>query len=149
VTVIGSQGAADALHYSDPDTGLEAKFSMEYTVACGLARDRVGLAAFDDENVDDPAVQAVRERVSFEVDPESGYNPYETTVRIRTTDGQEFERVQDKPPGTPENPLSDAELEEKFLGCVQRAGHSNGEELYERLDDLRQSAEMTPIFELL
>jgi 2-methylcitrate dehydratase PrpD len=149
VTVIGSQGAADALHYSDPDTGLEAKFSMEYTVACGVARDRVGLAAFDDENVDDPTVQAVRERVSFEVDPESGYNPYETTVRIRTTDGQEFERVQDKPPGTPENPLSDTELEEKFLGCVQRAGHSNGEELYERLDDLRQSAEMTPIFELL
>ena len=30
VEVTASQGAADALHYTDPDTGLEGKFSMQY-----------------------------------------------------------------------------------------------------------------------
>ncbi|MFB6171834.1 MAG: MmgE/PrpD family protein [Haloarculaceae archaeon] len=120
VTVTASQGAADALHYPDPDTGLEGKFSMEYVVASAVARDRVGLAAFDDENVGDPAVQRVRERVDFQVDPDLEYNPYRTTVRIETADGA-VERIQEKPPGTPEDPLSAAELESKFRMCVDRA----------------------------
>lgn len=149
VTVVGSQGAADALHYEDPETGLEAKFSMEYTVAAGLALDRVGLSAFDDENVGDPAVQALRERVTFEVDPDSEYDPYQTTVRIRTEDGRTLERVQGKPPGTPENPLTDDELETKFLGCARRAGVSNGEELYGLLEDLRSLEGLGAVFDAL
>lgn len=149
ITVVGSQGAADALHYDDPTTGLEAKFSMEYTVACGAVRDRVGLAAFDDGAVDDPAVQALRERVSFEIDADSEYDPYETTVRVRTGDGRTFERVQEEPPGTPQNPLSDEELEAKFLGCARRAGTENGEELYGLLNDIRELDDVGEVFDAL
>lgn len=137
IEVEASQGAADALHYEDPDTGLEGKFSMEYVVACAVARDRVGLAAFDDENVDDPAVQRVRERVDFRVDPDLEYNPYHTTVRVETADGA-VERVQEKPPGTPEDPLTDTELEEKFRMCVDRATWDvDADAAYRALDTLR------------
>jgi len=139
IRVMASQGAADALHYTDPDTGLEGKFSMEYVVACAVARDRVGLAAFDDELVPDPDVQAVRERVDFEVDPDLEYNPYHTTVRIETRDGV-HERIQEKPPGTPEDPLSAAELEEKFRMCVGRADRAvDADAAFAVLDDLREA----------
>ncbi len=139
IAVSASQGAADALHYPNPDTGLEGKFSMEYTVACAVARDRVGLAAFDDRNVGDPAVQAVRERVTFEVDPDLGYNPYFTTVALETRDGDRHERTQEVPPGTPADPLSDAELREKFEMCLARAGEEDdADTVYERLDALRE-----------
>ncbi|WP_254538524.1 MmgE/PrpD family protein [Halomarina litorea] len=139
ITVSASQGAADALHYPDPSTGLEGKFSMEYTVACAAARDRVGLAAFDDENVSDPEVQAVRERVTFEVDPDLGYNPYFTSVTLETRDGERYERTQEVPPGTPADPLSDAELREKFEMCLARAGRGDDAgAAYDRLDSLRE-----------
>ena len=138
IEVSASRGAADALHYSDPETGLEGKFSMEYTVACAAARDRVGLAAFDDENVDDPDVQAVRERVAFAVDPDLGYNPYFTTVALETRGGERYERTQEIPPGTPADPLSDAELREKFELCLARAnGEYDVEGAYAHFDDLR------------
>jgi 2-methylcitrate dehydratase PrpD len=77
-----SQGAADALHHSDPETGLEAKFSLEYTVASAAVRDRVGLGAFDDEGIRDAGVQRVRERVDYEVDDGLDYDSHEAVVRI-------------------------------------------------------------------
>jgi len=145
ISVTASQGAADALHYADPDTGLEAKFSMEYAVACAVARDRVGLAAFDDANVDDPAVQAVRERVRFEVDPELEYDPYRTTVALATADGATHERTQERPPGTPEDPLSDEKLAEKFRMCVHRGGatEADADAALARLDGLREQERAT------
>lgn len=137
IEVTASQGAADALHYQDPETGLEGKFSMEYTVACAAVRDRVDLAAFDDENVDDPAVQAVRERVTFQVDPDLAYNPYRTSVRLDTAEGT-YERVQDRPPGTPEAPLTEEELRQKFMMCLARASWDvAAAEAYDALDTLR------------
>ncbi|MEE6209904.1 MmgE/PrpD family protein [Salarchaeum sp. III] len=115
-----AQGAADALHHADPDTGLEAKFSMEYTVASAAVRDRVGLTAFDDDAIDDPAVQRVRERVDFAVDDDLHYDSHEAHVRIDTADDS-YERLQENPPGTHDNPLTDAELRAKFDECARRA----------------------------
>lgn len=138
ITVTASQGAADALHYPEPGTGLQAKFSMQYAIASAVARDRVGLAAFEDDAVGDPPVQAVRERVSFEVDPALTYNPYQTTVSIKTTDGDRYQHTQDKPPGTPENPLSDAELRAKFNAVTDHAPPGiDTDRAYDLLDDLR------------
>ena len=138
IEVTASQGAADALHYQDPDTGLEGKFSMEYVVACAVAHDSVGLAAFDDGNVNNPDVQRVRERVDFRVDPDLEYNPYQTTIRLKMVDDT-FERVQEKPPGTPENPLTDSELEAKFRMCVDRATWDvDADAAYWALDTLRE-----------
>ncbi|MCY4729946.1 MmgE/PrpD family protein [Natronomonas gomsonensis] len=138
IIVTASRGAADALHYSDPSTGLEAKFSMQYVIASAVARDRVGLAAFEDDAINNPAVQAVRERVDFEVDPELAYNPYQTMVSIETTASDRYSHTQDRPPGTPENPLSDAELRAKFDAVAAHAPDGiDADRAYDLLDDLR------------
>ncbi|KTG07752.1 hypothetical protein AUR64_02620 [Haloprofundus marisrubri] len=117
VTVTASSGAGDALHHADPDTGLEAKFSMEYAVASGLVRDRVTLATFRDDAIDDPAVQSMRERVEFVVDEELPYDSHEATVRI-DTGTETYERYQENPPGTHDDPLTDEELRAKFEECA-------------------------------
>ncbi len=146
VEVVASRGAGDALHHEDPRTGLEGKFSMEYTVASAIARETVGLAAFDDENVGDPSVQRVRERVDFEVDERLEYGSHETTVRITTTDGDSYEESVEGPPGKHENPLSDAELEEKFRMCGARVFESDTvTELHGRLDDLRSETDVAEL----
>jgi 2-methylcitrate dehydratase PrpD len=120
VDVRAAQGAADALHHRDPDTGLEAKFSMEYTVASAIARDNVGLATFEQEAIEDKSVQRVRERADFAVDDRLPYDSHEALVRIATRDDV-FERRQENPPGTHQNPLSEDELRTKFEECASRA----------------------------
>jgi 2-methylcitrate dehydratase PrpD len=120
IDVRAAQGAADALHHSDPETGLEGKFSMEYAVASGAVHDRVGLDTFDDDAFDDPSVQRVRERVDFCVDETLHYDSHEAVVRIKTT-SETYERRQKNPPGTHNNPLTESELREKFEECVGRA----------------------------
>lgn len=138
VTVTASQGAHDALHHRDPDTGLEGKFSMHYAVAAALATERVDLATFDDANVDDPAVQALRERISFELDESLPYATHEATVRVETAAGDTHERSRADPPGTADNPLSDDELREKFLSCATRRFDADrAATLHEALDGLR------------
>ena len=119
VRVRAAQGAADALHHADPATGLEAKFSMEYTVASGAVRDRVGLETFQDDALADTAVQQVRERVDFAVDESLHYDSHEAVVSIETVHGT-YERRQKNPPGTHDNPLTDSELRRKFAECAGR-----------------------------
>src|SRR5699024_9784245 len=117
IEVRAAQGAADALHHSDPEIGLEGKFSMEYTVASGAVRDRVGLDTFDDDAIDDPSVQQVRERIDFVVNESLHYDSHEAVVRIETTNGT-YERRRKNPPGTYDDPLTESELREKFEECA-------------------------------
>jgi 2-methylcitrate dehydratase PrpD len=136
VAVTASQGAADALHHRDPETGLEAKFSMEYAVASGLVRERVGLDTFRTGAIDDPAVQRVRERVDFAVDESMAYDSHGATVRVETEDGV-HERARADPPGTHGDPLSEERFRAKFeecAGAVLDGGRAAG--LYDTLSAL-------------
>lgn len=120
IEVRAAGGAGDALTYPNPDSGLEAKFSMEHAVASAAVRDRVDLAAFETPAIEDSAVARLRERVEFEVDEELDYDSHEATVRIVTAEGAS-ERRQVNPPGTHDDPLSADELRAKFDECAERA----------------------------
>ncbi|MFC6718222.1 MmgE/PrpD family protein [Natrialbaceae archaeon GCM10025810] len=149
VTVAASRGAADALHHDDPSTGLEAKFSMPYVVARAIV-DRVDLAAFDDENVGDEDVQAVRERVTLTVDEDEPYDSNAARVAVRTRDGETLERYQERPPGTYEDPLSIDELREKFLLCAEYAdGEVRADAALDALDTLRDVPDVSGALEHL
>ncbi len=112
-----SAGATDACEHTDPADGLEAKFSLEYAVASAAVRDRVGLDAFRDAAVDDPAVQRLRERVTVSVDETLPYDAHEAHVRIETAEGT-VERHQADPPWTHGDPPSAAALRGKFDECA-------------------------------
>ena len=56
-----------------PPNGYAAKFATPYCIAAGLVRGGVGLDAFTDDAVRDPAVRALAAKVRYEIDPA---NPY-------------------------------------------------------------------------
>lgn len=141
VQVIAAEGAGDVLAHADPSTGLEGKFSMEYTIARAVATGRVGLAAFDDDEVSDSTVQRLRDRVTFNTDPERPYDWFGGTVTIDLADGQTVSKTREGPPGTHDDPLSDAELREKFVMCADTIGDSDAiAAAYDTLDSLRDHA---------
>jgi 2-methylcitrate dehydratase PrpD len=96
-----------------PQTGLEGKFSVYYASAVAIAEGAAGEKQFSDALVRDPAIVALRDRVTATVDPSVG----EAQVKITMTlnDGRRLEKTVEKVIGSLENPMSDAALETKFL----------------------------------
>ena len=55
-----------------PQTGLEGKFSVYFAAAVAIAAGAAGVKQFSDEWVREPAVVALRDRVTATVDPSIG-----------------------------------------------------------------------------
>ena len=110
---------------SRPTDHLAAKFSMEFCIAILLLRGRAGLTEFRDEVVRDPVVRATIEKVRFEVDPEAdaaGYNNMTSIIRVRLKGCREIEGRAAFAKGSPANPMSEQELRQKFLDCLEAGG---------------------------
>lgn len=115
----------NALIHHRPTDHLAAKFSMEFCMAILLLEGRAGLPEFTDQVVQRPDVRAMVERVRFEVDPEAdsaGYNNMTSIVRVHLRDGRVLEGRAAFAKGSPANPMTDEELRDKFLGCLEAGG---------------------------
>lgn len=105
-----------------PTTAFEAKFSLPYTVAAAFRLGSVRLAAFDDDNLHDPGIRALIDRITLSVDEElDAAFPTQRGARIRVTltDGSVHERHRPTRRGDPELPLTDEELTGKFRELVE------------------------------
>jgi 2-methylcitrate dehydratase PrpD len=127
ITASVSDTHALILRNHRPQTGLEAKFSMEFAMASAIIAGRAGLGEYTDEFVKRPEVQQLMPRVNLETnqnyDPDvSGASVWDQ-VRIDLKDGGrlESERVR-RAKGHAERPLSEAELFEKFRACLDAGG---------------------------
>jgi 2-methylcitrate dehydratase PrpD len=113
----------DKLCYLVPQTGLEAKFSMPYTIARALLDERIGFDTFTDRLVQDEKAQALTRRISMYVHQgienawKMGSRP--VNVRLRFRDGRVLERQVDISKGNPEVALTPAELNVKFEDCAR------------------------------
>ena len=98
-----------------PPNGYAAKFSQPYCIAAGFVLGDAGLDAFTEERVRDPRLTALAAKVRYEIDPHNPY-PREFTghVRVRLRNGDVLEERQAHLRGGAKEPLSRAELEEKF-----------------------------------
>jgi 2-methylcitrate dehydratase PrpD len=110
------------LIYHRPQTGLEAKFSMEYAVAAALHDGRVALASFDDAAVQRPALQAFLDKVHV-TEGEPPMFPRWAELGIRLREGRLLSLRIERLRGSTEHPLSDAELIQKGVDCCA-FGHS-------------------------
>jgi 2-methylcitrate dehydratase PrpD len=105
-----------------PQTGLEAKFSMQFAMAAALVARNVGLRQLTDDFVRRPEVQALFPRVSLEgtaaLKPGSNFAPFDA-VAIATTGGETFRSGPvEYAKGSHERPLSRDELWTKFADCL-------------------------------
>lgn len=113
----------DKLSYHMPATGLEAKFSMEYGVACALVENRVTVESFTDQAVQAAPIQKLLPRIKMFVDEEIerawkiGSRPVH--LRIWLKNGQVLDKKVDISRGNPEFPLTAAELDAKFANCAK------------------------------
>lgn len=101
-----------------PTQVVEAQFSLPFLIATALIRGRVGIA--DVANVDAPDVLALAERIRGESYSEAV--PGWARVTVRHRDGRHA-NLETEPfaLGSPERPLHDAQLQDKFRDCAANA----------------------------
>jgi len=98
-----------------PPNPYAAKFSIPWCLGYALLHGPVGLEAFTDGNVRDAGILAIAGKVSYRVNPQDPYpNEYTGHVRITMRDGRVLEERQPHLRGGHREPLTRAELEEKF-----------------------------------
>jgi 2-methylcitrate dehydratase PrpD len=97
---------------TDPQSGLDAKFSIYYCIAAGIVYGAAGERQFTDAAVRDPQAVALRARVRVHTDP--GIRPEQADLRIWLSDGRVLSRHIEHAIGSLERPMSDAALDAKF-----------------------------------
>jgi len=111
----------DVLRHASPTSGLERKFSMQFCAAAALATGRVDLGSFGDGPVTDTGTRELMGRVRMVVDPKlpDGLNEHAwTRVSVRLRDGRTLDSAPRGASGHPDQPLTDAQLRDKFLACA-------------------------------
>ena len=108
----------DIINNAQPEGEYQAKFSLQYVVAHAVVHDSVRLNAFSPERMNDADVRALMQKIETAADPElsKGYPGQRAAqVEIETVDGRKFAHFQPTRKGDPEMPLTDDELNDKFL----------------------------------
>lgn len=132
---------------TEPRTGLEGKFSIYHVLAVVLTDGAALLDQFTDERVADPALARLRGRIRLHVDPAQAKDS--ATVIATLRDGRTLERHVAHNLGTPDNPMTDQQLEDKFRGLASPVlGGPRTNELaaacwtFVELDDIRKLVEL-------
>ena len=145
-------GSDEALICTDPHTGLEGKFSIEYCAAATLLDGRLTLDTFTDAMVQRPAIRPLMKKVRRDrVEAKGVYSGVVgyTDVMLETTRGNFQTRI-NHAPGSPESPMTANDRAEKFMDCAGRVlGETGARRLLELgqrcadLGDIRELARAT------
>ena len=133
----------------DPINYFAAKYSLPHAAAALILRGNAGYHAFTEEAVRDPAIAAIRRRVTVREDPALNANvprlkPARVTVTL--TDGRQITRLRESARGDFQEPYREDEVRAKFrelAGVVLSPGAvTRVEELVERLDELPRLSDL-------
>jgi 2-methylcitrate dehydratase PrpD len=139
----------------NPSTTYEAKFSLAYCVAAALKYGNASLDSFSadhfgDGGVRDPVIASLLERTTVSVadDLTARYpSAWPTRLRLVRRDGKEIRGGSNYPAGNPENPVTTAQLEQKFANLVApRFGDDVASRALDAVRALDGAADMATVF---
>jgi len=122
-------------------------------VAVAAFKGSIGEADITGECLGNPELQELADRVRLEADPAmSAAFPAEwpADIRVETTDGRAFERHVAYPKGEPEAPMSQTEVEAKFLSLAAEAmPETRARAVIDAVAGLDKAPDLGPLCELL
>jgi len=103
-----------------PQSSIDAKFSLFFTVGIALTKKNVQISDFLPENLKNPAVLDMTKKMKYRLNPSFGpIIPAE--LGIKTNDGRVLSKLIETIYGHPRNPLSKQDLMAKFKDCARYA----------------------------
>ena len=135
-----------------PQSPNEARFHVRYCIA--LAASGYGvIAPAHSENLQEylarPEVIAAYEKIEIQADPASGHY-HHASVHVEGADGVEIIEHNKAPKGSPNNPMDDGEVIEKFLRLATPVlGGSAANAACSSIDDVAKLESIKPLFSML
>lgn len=127
-----------------PNTGMEAKFSLEYCLAAALSEGKISLAQFEDEKVQEKRIRDLLPLISASKDstiPEWG-----SRVRIETVNGQTILHESTQFPGI----TSWNDLKTKFHDCtVPVLGSERSEQVLNMVQQFEKISNISDLVQIL
>ncbi|MCA1958223.1 MAG: MmgE/PrpD family protein [Nitrospira sp.] len=155
---IGSYDVAIEIIGRDPEkwrpaTRETADHSFPYCVAVALLDGKVTLRSFTPKRLSDPAVRALMQKARVVPVPElAGLYPraMPSRITVKTKGGKVYCRQADHPIGHPQRPMTDREIEQKFIRLVGgKMRPSQVERVLETVWGLERIAEINDVMPFL
>jgi len=136
----------------DPKTRETADHSLPYMLAAALQDGSISLATFEEARIRDPKLRPLMNRIKVSENPEftrAFPRAMMNRIEIVTRDGKRLVEQGQYPKGHLENPMTDAEVEQKFRAlCRGSLGEKRSEALLETLWALERQDGLGKVFEL-
>ncbi len=164
ITIIGGTGGTRLLSEPldlkrRPKLSIDGKFSIPFTSAIMMAKGNVTLRDYTADGLQNSAVLAMADRVSYRDDPMNelpigGHSALSRpTVEIQLKSGKTLSCKADGVPGDPRHPASEELLEAKFRDCVSfsalKIPAKNIEQAIASIRNLENLPDVTEIIRLL
>jgi 2-methylcitrate dehydratase PrpD len=147
VTVIGNPLLAARTDRPIISTSGQSQVSVQHAVAAALVTGKAGVEQFGEACVNDPRVVALRGKVAVKRD--ESFATTAAAVEIASADGKVHKLHQRAARGSDDNPMADADLEQKLREAVERViPHNDVAALIEAIwtvDDCADIAKLTAL----
>jgi len=131
-----------------------ALISLPYCVAAMAVDGELTLRQFTEAKISNPDIQALMPKIELQTDPAIDALPatlrYRCNIEVTLNDGQILKRSLVGPKGDPNNRLSAAEMQSKFLdNAAGRFSQAHALDLFERLLHIDMSSDIRDIARLM
>lgn len=143
IDVEGSEKMLSGHGVQHPSDIMMGQYSVPFCVALAFYRNPLDPGVFTESAVHDRDIRSLASRVTLSLsenlnDPASR----ESTVKITLKDGRVLTRHVANVKGTPDLPLDQSELREKFVLLTSRYEQDRMNRLFERLQDLERAEDL-------
>lgn len=129
---------ADVTAKTEPQTGIDGKFSIYHCMAAALVDGACGPDQFSDERVYAKEIVSIRKLTEIRVNPD--FRHEEARVAIYLKNGKKFEAHIPHAGGTPQNPVTDEQLLDKFMSMAPKViGKENAGRLADKIWRLEEA----------
>jgi 2-methylcitrate dehydratase PrpD len=138
-----------------PQSSIDAKYSIPFTVAAAIAKGNVSLKNFTAAGLKDPDVLRMAEKISYQCIPEllSKREKEQPAIQIKTKSGRLYLKQEKIVYGEPEKPMTKEDIITKFRDCVsfslKPTPPDNIEKVIAMIDGLEKVDDVTQIIRFL
>jgi 2-methylcitrate dehydratase PrpD len=142
INIAGNERMARVNNIPAPQDVMLAQYSIPFSVALAVYRDPRDPRSFDETAVHDPDIRALAKLVTMSIVEGQDRRDLTCTVTITLKDGRALTRRVTEFRGTPERPLDQEGLREKFMLLTRHLDRIKMERLFERLQHIEEEKDL-------
>jgi 2-methylcitrate dehydratase PrpD len=149
---VATYGFAANMREPDPANYFAAKYSLPHAAAALVLRGHAGYSAFTEDAIRDPAIAALRRRITVREDPDlSAHVPRLKPARVTVAfaDGRQVTRLRESARGDYQDPYDEGEIRAKFRELaalvLRPGGIAPVEAIVDRLDRVPRLGDLVDV----